>query len=298
MQFTDWWNTGGQDLYLDNLVLFRADADHAYRHAYEKPHDQERKFGLRISSLGDPMGALVLRHLGYVSKVNFISTPVSGLDRHKFFWGNLTEALVLQAMRDKGIKVTAQQQPLEFEGVVGHPDAVLDDYLVLDIKTAKASSYSYMQYQGLPQRYRTQVIAYREALGLTEAAVLVINKDTHEASLFPVSRDEGEVAELRRNVQWVRGFTSLDQFLEAYSSDPSFYVPDCIPERYKGANTGDCLVPPSMAFTGYAGVFYDLELAQSSNPTKKEPIYFVRGYNTPDEIPERLIPYTEVISDE
>ena len=80
----------------------------------------------------------------------------------KFLIGNILEELALYLAQAAGHSVERQQETLEYEGVQGHIDAVIDSHIV-DVKSA--SSYSFKKFiNGLEPA--TDLFGYLRQLGL------------------------------------------------------------------------------------------------------------------------------------
>lgn len=97
---------------------------------------KEPKKELTASSLGTPC----MRHLWY--KVNHpeLAEPMPPFAYIKFFYGDVIEELLLLLAREAGHKVEGEQQRLQWEGVNGTRDAVIDGRIV-DCKSASSIQF-------------------------------------------------------------------------------------------------------------------------------------------------------------
>jgi len=134
---------------------------------------------LRMSNLGKGSRSLYYD----LKETDPYKDPYSAQTRVKFFIGDLLEQLFIFFIKEAGHTINSEQLELEIDGVLGHPDGVVDG-IPLDIKTASTYSFNDKFAKGnlLNKKesdsfgYVGQISAYAQALGATEAAFLAIDK--------------------------------------------------------------------------------------------------------------------------
>ena len=137
---------------------------------------------LRLSNLG----SICKRKLWYEINTPELGEPLPPEAKIKFLFGDILEAFLFFLASIAGHKVSDQQKEVSLEGIKGHIDGKIDDFLV-DAKSA--SSYSFNKFeQGLTKGedafgYLTQIDAYMEAEGVDEGAFLVIDKTLGKITL-------------------------------------------------------------------------------------------------------------------
>ena len=156
--------------------------------------DQERY--LRFSNVGTDCD----RKLFYSINQPNLGEPLPPPTRIKFLFGDILEALLLFLARTAGHSVSGQQSKMEFEGLVGSRDAVIDGHLI-DVKSA--STFSFRKFEeGLNDS--NDAFGYRDQLGLyleasqkdplvenkDKAYFLVIDKTLGHITLSPLKRDK------------------------------------------------------------------------------------------------------------
>lgn len=144
---------------------------------------------LRMSNIGKPC----TRQLWYE-----VNTPDDSEELHmhtysKFLVGDILEEFMLFLAEQSGHKVEGQQDELEFMGILGHRDCIIDG-VPIDCKTA--SPYSFKKFEGglKPEDdgfgYLTQIQSYMKAsedddrvTDKTKGGFLVFHKVTGEIAL-------------------------------------------------------------------------------------------------------------------
>ena len=118
---------------------------------------------LRMSNIGEKC----VRKLWYREHRMDAAAPIPGHTRLKFITGDIKEELILSLAEQTGHKVEARQEEVEYEGVKGHIDAIIDGVLV-DVKSANSRSMEKFKQHKLetddPFGYLDQLGLYREAL--------------------------------------------------------------------------------------------------------------------------------------
>ena len=160
-----------------------------------------RKGGLRFSNVGTPCS----RKLWYSVNKQEHAEPLQPNTTTKFLYGDILELLLLEYARKAGHTVEGTQTELEYDGIKGHRDAVIDGVLV-DVKSASPLSFQKFKRGLTPEGdsfgYLGQLGSYlaasRDDSLVTEknkAAFLVIEKVTGDICLdvheYPEERLEG-----------------------------------------------------------------------------------------------------------
>lgn len=173
-----------------NLTRFLKDIEKAVTTTLgrDRTKDDSYRPNLRMSNLGLP-----LRKLWFTLKEEPEKKPLDTADFIKFLYGDIIEAFLLFLIREAGHTVTHEQQSLQFEGIRGKTDCVIDGVPV-DIKSS--SSYGFRKFKSLeikradakndPFGYSMQLAAYVKALGLgTDGALVAFNKESGELMVIP-----------------------------------------------------------------------------------------------------------------
>jgi hypothetical protein len=141
----------------------------------EKRLGEERSDSyLRMSNLGRGD-----RQLYYDLKTDLAKEVLTPSTKIKFLFGDILELMLLFLSEEAGHEVTHKQEKVEYNGIVGSCDAVIDGVLV-DCKSA--SSYSYLKFKNgtLAENdafgYMEQLSGYSASLGHLDGAFLAIDK--------------------------------------------------------------------------------------------------------------------------
>jgi len=103
-------------------------------------NEERGKSTLRMSNLGKPCD----RQLWYDINAHELGEKLDPSTRMKFLFGDILEELMLFLAHKAGHRVEGVQDTLEFEGIKGHRDAIIDGVQV-DCKSA--SSYAYKKFK-------------------------------------------------------------------------------------------------------------------------------------------------------
>ena len=112
------------------------------------------------SSLGDCLRKLILLERKYPSR------PFEPMALRTFKAGYLFEDFVLNTLEKKGVLVK-RQEPVEYRGVKGTLDSVVHlngEDVLFDVKSAKMSSFKYVDVEGVSEKYIYQLSFYHLAL--------------------------------------------------------------------------------------------------------------------------------------
>lgn len=120
--------------------------------------------------------------------------PLPASARFKFAYGHVLESIILELAKKAGHTVEKEQDTVEFLGVPGHIDAIIDGELV-DVKSANARGFEKFKYHKLesddPFGYLDQQNLYYRALGLKTGRFhfLAIDKELGHICLDTYSVD-------------------------------------------------------------------------------------------------------------
>lgn len=119
-----------------------------------------------------------------------INNPVkpNGQARLKFLYGDIIETLVLWLVKQSGHTVTDQQKSVEFEGITGSIDAIIDGVLC-DVKSCSSHSFKKFRDGTLPGQdsfgYLAQISGYRTCLNSAENPFfLAVDKVTGDITQY------------------------------------------------------------------------------------------------------------------
>lgn len=140
-----------------------------------KERATREKGRLALSSIGHPCPRKVWYEVNKPQSAEEIAPNV----KLKFLFGDMIESLVLFLLEAAGCEVTDKQKRVEFNGVSGRIDALVDGYLV-DIKSASTLSLKKFK-EGIneandPFGYKMQLTAYAAALGKQEGYFIAVDK--------------------------------------------------------------------------------------------------------------------------
>lgn len=251
--------------------------------------------GLRISQLGKP-AVVQAAQLSHISE----ELQTLGLDiREKkdlrmielLHRGDQWEEWVTALATIRGFPPITQQKEVEYMGVKGHIDFLLDlgsGPVVVEVKTMSGNYFNqFSRHQNDDRGYLTQLTCYSKALGLP-GVWLCLDKSTHNVKVIP---HPGEAAaqqveeRLSRIIPKLQSISCLKDVFEQFAPPPP------VAEVFKRADTGRWLVPPSMRWSPVKYLFYKIssEMNGYGKPTE-----YVVGVNNYDEATEFLKSCTQL----
>lgn len=137
---------------------------------------------LSLSSVGKP-----LRRLWFDLKEPIEDDAEPPYSRLKFLYGDIIEDILLWLAKASGHTVTDRQKEVEYCGVIGHIDSIIDGEVV-DAKSASPRSYQKFAKGSLvdddPFGYLAQLQSYDEVIGKGNPGFLAMNKVTGEICLY------------------------------------------------------------------------------------------------------------------
>lgn len=201
----------------------------------------------RVSSLGKPAICQALTKLGYGTEYQTANKL-----RYTYHTGDVFEAYLLTLAKKAGLRTYNEQREVNFNGILGHIDAELDDF-VLEVKTM--SPYYYDKFVVNPnddRGYITQLSVYSDCLD-KPGVWLCVNKATSEVTLVPLT-EEVKAPYLKRAkalVPLLKGVKSIDDAL-------AFTVPKPVDELRYRKPTGRLVLPENIKWSELRSCLYDL----------------------------------------
>ena len=171
--------------------------------------DERSPPSLRLSNIGTPCR----RQLYYRVRNAESAEPLPPEARLKFLFGDILEEMLLWLASEAGHKVEGEQDEVDFHGVKGHRDAIIDGHLV-DAKSASTFSFNKfaagLTSDGDAFGYIPQIQTYLRAseddgrlLDKDSGSFLVIDKtlgrltlDTHKKDSVDYERKVNELREI------------------------------------------------------------------------------------------------------
>ena len=263
-----------------NLANMAQEIQEAFIGHFVEPKE---RLGIGMSELGKPAVLLALKKLGYP-----LENGMSVARKMTMLWGSVAESTIIALMRQQGMFVSHEQTIIDFKGIPGHLDCVVDD-MVVEIKTMSDGYWNqFTKHPNDDRGYITQLALYMACSG--KAGVwLCLNKAPKEFSdNSPLQIVIPNIEDLNAAIVRAEGVIDVLGAIESLEDIFEYMEPPApVPEVYRGAETGKYLVPTSMKYTPYKEVFYQLE--QSVNGYKK-PTEYVVGYTTLNEVKDVLLP--------
>lgn len=250
------WN----DTILEKYIETIRQVSREFFTTYQNPDVKEGRI-LRASSLGQPSVVQAMKVLGYDTKV-----PVEGTENRVsrlFMDGHVFEAeIVAHLEAHPKFNVVDQQREVEFEGVFGHIDGIVDTgsgKVLIEAKTM--SPYYFDKFIKAPndaRGYVTQLAIYTEALDLPGVWICK-NKATSQVALVLPNEEELQEARHRAHllVPLLRKIEKFEDIFEV------FQAPEPVAEICKKKATGRMLIPEEMRYNSWRHVFYDIEVARN-----------------------------------
>lgn len=163
--------------------------------------ETERKFSLRMSSIGKPD-----RKLWYEAH-NQSREELPPQARMKFLYGDILECLLLFLAAEAGHTVENQQGEVEVNGILGHLDSTIDGALV-DVKSASTQSFRKFKEGNLanddPFGYMEQLAGYNEGVKADRAGFLVIDKTLGHVVFSEVPVDDLKALKVPERIEHLK----------------------------------------------------------------------------------------------
>jgi len=218
--FMDKWNNT-MSLPSEDYRDFTINAGEMAKAMFNRQYAQTERDNpiLRLSGLGKyHIVELLAKKFGLIEQGGDFT--VDHACRLRFMTGDLFECQMYVILNSFGFKVVKTQQTIDFNGVSGHSDFIIEmpdgSKYLLELKTA--NNYYFKQIKkwiGDERGYLTQLVTYSHCLDLPAAWVFV-NKDTSEVFIKELTDVPQEIrdAKLKRAYHLVKAFNECPSFEE------------------------------------------------------------------------------------
>ena len=231
--------------------------------------EKEEPFKLRLSQIGKPTIIQALKLIGY-SELPLLN---GRLRDTVFHLGREFEARFKYLIELYGkaydLEVTGEEVDTEFMGVSGHADIILNDELLLELKTMGSGSFREASRTGVSDDlgYFTQLAAYQASTGL-QGAWVVEDKASSTIKLIDGPTPTQQQDRLDRAVAIIDGLRDLEEFYKktgdveasTYHALELFEIPE--PREWRNK----LYLPWSMAWTPFRDALYVYEQEDSKSP--------------------------------
>jgi hypothetical protein len=274
--FASWLNTG---VYEDTIATKHIlQYGHCAMSGFASQFSARRDIGsksLRASQLGKPAVLQAMDKLGIKREGDSIQNKLKLI----FHQGEIFECLAIELLKVYGFKVTLEQAEVEFDGVKGHIDCVVDDAYLLELKTMSGQYTS--KFRKAPddtRGYVSQLAIYQDALSLP-GAWLAYDKANSEAFIKAYPNDPKIIAESLDRASYIIG--SMDYIEKFEDIFEYFEAPPPVDYSCKVKNIHGQTVPEEMRYDWRRWVFYNIEVVENSCYNKS--VELVTGLKTKEE---------------
>lgn len=188
IRFVENWNEGIAERFPfdpTHLYDFQLGLEQSLVKQYGSAHVSTRD-AIGVSQLGKPGCYLSLLKLGLIDG----DGDTSFRQKLIFQFGDYFEELLIFLLQSQGFEVTRQQEEVDFLGVKGHIDGVVNDTTIIEVKTMSGYIFDKFVAGSMEHSaYYTQLGIYSHMLDLP-AVWLVLNKQTFELGLLNLDRQE------------------------------------------------------------------------------------------------------------
>ena len=178
---------------------------------------------LRLSSLGKCIRQQAYTVLDYpVPKL----TPRAKMT---FLFGDMIEALITCLAKSAGVNLHSEQKEVKFAGVTGHIDGIINDDTLFECKSMSQFGYEKFLREGISDDsgYISQCQSYMQALGLKQACLVAVNKNTGHIAEQLIYPDQTYLNMLENNVNIIKDLQnnriSLEDIGRIDPIDETFY---------------------------------------------------------------------------
>lgn len=182
-------------------------AEHSFNRQFGET--QEKQKTIRLSSIGRCIRQQAYNVLG----VEENGKQIDSRARMIFFAGDMAEIAIVQVAKLAGCDIIdcgADQKTIVLDGIEGHPDGIYNDYphsnlsYLLEVKSMSSFSFKDFERGILQEGYQYQINAYMEALGLSQAIVVALNKDAGVLAEMIVSKDAAVVSDIKKRISFLK----------------------------------------------------------------------------------------------
>lgn len=248
--FCDWLNNkiGGDTITPELAKIYGQSMEQSINRHF---NEERAKNGLRMSNLGKPAVILALAKLGYYEP------EPAGVLRFIFHLGDVYENFIEIMMQAYGITILESQPLLEWHGIQGHADFVIEspvtgEPLLVEAKTMSDNYFRRFSKKPDDDRgYVTQLALYQNALGC-DTSWLAFNKGKNINAEFRPDYDLFQMALVRaeRVYKRVERVNTIDDVLKLFRPPPPGT------EMFQKKPTGMRILPDSMAWSPFATALY------------------------------------------
>jgi hypothetical protein len=204
-------------------------ASYAFMRQFGEREDKPKT--IRLSSIGRCLRQQAYNLLGFEQT----GKQIDARAKMVFFMGDLTELAVVALAKAAGCQITAcgkEQKTVEIDGVLGHPDGLIDNKTLLEIKSMSSYSFDEFQQSKIDEGYRYQCNAYMEALTLDETCIVGLNKDAGVLHEIIIHKDPDIVKDIRARITTLKAVSETTLPERPYApNEDGFYPWQC---RYCG----------------------------------------------------------------
>ena len=240
--------------------------------------------GLRLSSLGKPavLQAMELPHIkAQLMESDLYSTEEVGAKlREIFHRGDQYEAFVLMMLKLGGYTVVSTQSTVNYFGVVGHTDAIVQiagQEVLLEVKTMSDVYFNqFTKRQNDDRGYITQLATYASCTG-HQPLWVCINKGNHNVVVIEPDMQQCMDA-LSRAQTIIPKFKEVHQLSDVLNV---FSPPPGVPEVYRKQPSGKLLLHPGIKYSPYRHMFYNIYEEENGYGKQTE---YIAGVREPSEL--------------
>jgi len=245
-------DTQGKELDESILIEVEALAGNAFRRQFGLKEEREQKSPY-FSSIGKCLRQQAYNLLGFPAEGKAIDARA----RMVFFQGDMVELAIVMLARVAGCAITAYgvgQESIEWEGLRGRPDGILDGTHLVEVKSMSSYSFDDFQNNILDIGYRYQCNAGMEALGLSHTVIVALNKDAGVLAEMVIPKDPEIIKDIRARLATLKAATKENLPERPYApNDKGFYPWQC---RYC-AFYRTCLPNAELVLKGNAYKLYE-----------------------------------------
>lgn len=232
--------------------------------------EKEEPFRLRLSQIGKPPVVQGLKVIGYGE----LPLLHGRLRDTVFHVGREFEARFKYLIELYGeaydLKVTGEEVDTKFMGVIGHADLVLNDELLLELKTMGAGSFRETSRKGVSDDlgYFTQLSTYQASTGL-QGVWVVEDKASSTIKLIDGPTPTQQQEKLDRASAIISALRELQEFYEDTEGDvtaSTYYLLDLFDVPEPREWRGKLYLPWSMAWTPFREALYVFEQEGDKSP--------------------------------
>ncbi len=280
--------------YDDTASFYRTAIEESFARQFTDKGDDQERNDLRVSSIGKPCVLQALKLLGY-------SEPAPERKmRFVFHLGDIFEAYITLLAKAYGFNVITPQAEVNFNGVLGHIDFILQspttgEMAVIELKTMSGSYWNkfHTSYRGEyfakedptcdTRGYIAQAAIYSHCIGLP-IYWIVMDKSRNLTHLVqPVQENlDAAIYKAEKIIPKLRQVQQFNDVLTLFKAPPG--IPEFSGRGRNKEATGNYTLVESMQYSPFRHVFYDLVLANKWN----EQIEYIVDYRSPEEAKEVL----------